>query len=74
MAERKIKVCDKCASIEATSYTITTEGDTYIVDLCHEHAAPVMDAAQAGVKQKKRGPRKRTVKTDRPPTPSFSGS
>lgn len=64
-----MRVCDECGAFDSTRYTVTTDGETYVVDLCDEHANPIIEAATRGERRKKRGPRKRTVKTEfRQPT------
>lgn len=66
MAEQKVRVCDVCGKQDAEQYTIIDGIGPVKVDLCAEHAAPIIEVVAKGQRQQKRQ-RRRTVKTDRIP-------
>jgi hypothetical protein len=73
MAERRIIVCDVDEEERGVTYTVTYCGDTYTVDLCEVHSAPLRVLAEKSRKRGSRGSRRRTVKVDKVPVnPEFT--
>jgi RNase P subunit RPR2 len=48
MAVVEALACDACATVPATSFRVTTDGQEYVVDLCEKCAKPLTVAMAAG--------------------------
>jgi hypothetical protein len=63
VATVRVRVCDVDDGPDAVTYSITVDGDVYLVDLCAGCLQlPLQEILGHSKKRAKRGPRKRTVK------------